>query len=116
MFTEAYSPADLLHGPIGAIHDSHPVIVLGPDEPSLPSVRDVLGPLRDRGAKVIAVSGDPGIQKEAAVVFPLESQPAPWLTPLVTVLPGQLLAAHLAKLRGVDIDRPGGLTKVTRTH
>ena len=39
-----------------------------------------------------------------------------WLSPLVAVAPGQVVAMELARLRGVDLDRPGGLSKVTTTR
>jgi glucosamine--fructose-6-phosphate aminotransferase (isomerizing) len=49
------------------------------------------------------------------VLLPPGARVAPWLTPLPTVVPAQLLAQRVAEARGIDVDRPGGLTKVTRT-
>jgi glutamine---fructose-6-phosphate transaminase (isomerizing) len=48
-------------------------------------------------------------------VLPSAAGTAPWLTPLTAVVPAQLLAQLVAEARGVDVDRPGGLSKVTRT-
>ena len=48
--------------------------------------------------------------------LPLPAGLPEWLSPLVAVLPGQRLAAHIAASRGIDVDRPGGLSKVTETH
>ena len=49
------------------------------------------------------------------VLLPPEARVAPWLTPLPAVVPAQLLAQRVAESRGIDVDRPGGLTKVTLT-
>ena len=113
---DAASPSDFLHGPIATVGHDHPVILVAPDEPSLESLREVAGPLHERGAELVVISADAGLLERATVALPLASQPPAWLTPLVAVLPGQHLAAHLAALRGVDLDQPAGLHKVTRTH
>ena len=49
------------------------------------------------------------------VLLPPQARVAAWLTPLPVVVPAQLLAQRVAEARGIDVDRPGGLTKVTRT-
>ena len=49
------------------------------------------------------------------MLLPSGARVAPWLTPLPAVVPAQLLAQRVADARGIDVDRPGGLTKVTRT-
>jgi glucosamine--fructose-6-phosphate aminotransferase (isomerizing) len=51
----------------------------------------------------------------ATVGLPTSAAVADWLTPLIAVVPGQLLARSVAELRGIDVDHPGGLSKVTRT-
>lgn len=117
-----YSPADLLHGPVAAVGPDVPVLLIAPEEPSRDSVLDLVPALRDRGAPVLLVAHPiPGRAAAALaaadVALPLPGGPvAPWLTPVVAVLPAQLLAARLAALRGVDVDRPGGLAKVTLTR
>ena len=58
-----------------------------------------------------AVSGLDAVR----VLLPPQARVAPWLTPLPVVVPAQLLAQRVAEARGIDVDRPGGLTKVTRT-
>jgi len=125
MLVAPYSPADLHHGPIAALGPGVPALLLAPEEPSRDSVLDLVPALRERGAPVLLVAHPvPGRSAdalaEADVAIPLPLPPggpvAPWLTPLVAVLPAQLLGARLAALRGVDVDRPGGLSKVTSTR
>jgi glucosamine--fructose-6-phosphate aminotransferase (isomerizing) len=117
-----YSPADLRHGPVAAVGPDVPVLLIAPEEPSRDSVFDLLPVLRGRGAPVLLVAHPTPGRAAAAlaaadVALPLPGDPvAPWLTPVVAVVPAQLLAARLAALRGVDVDRPGGLDKVTLTR
>ena len=56
LVVEAYSPADLMHGPIAAIQPGWPVVVVAPSGPARPSVEEIVPPLRARGARLIAVS------------------------------------------------------------
>ena len=50
------------------------------------------------------------------VPLPLLAEPAAWLTPVTSVVPGQRLAVAIARARGLDLDRPAGLTKITETR
>lgn len=117
-----FSPADLLHGPVAAVGPDVPAVLVAPREPATESVLAVAGELRRRGCPLLVIAhregaGDVLDDADAVLALPpLARAPvADWLTPLVAVLPAQRLAARLAVRRGVDVDRPGGLTKVTRT-
>ena len=113
-----YSPADLLHGPVGAVAPDVPAILIAPDEPATASVLDVAPGLAERGAPLVVVADAATALPDvacSAVVLPAAARVASWLTPLTTVVPGQLLGRRLAERRGVDVDAPGGLSKVTRT-
>jgi glucosamine--fructose-6-phosphate aminotransferase (isomerizing) len=116
LVVEAYSPADLMHGPIAAIRAGWPVIVVAPTGPARPSVEDLVLPLRDRGARIIAVSDVSAVLRRAQTRLPLVPRVPEWLSPLTAVIPGQLTALRLAQLRGLDIDHPAGLNKVTLTR
>jgi glucosamine--fructose-6-phosphate aminotransferase (isomerizing) len=116
LVVEAYSPADLMHGPIAAIRPGWPVIVVAPTGPARPSVEDLVLPLRDRGARIIAVSDVSAVLRRAQTRLPLVPRVPEWLSPLTAVIPGQLTALRLAQLRGLDIDQPAGLNKVTLTR
>jgi glucosamine--fructose-6-phosphate aminotransferase (isomerizing) len=116
LVVEAYSPADLLHGPIAAIQPGWPVIVVAPTGPARPSVEEVVVPLVERGARVIGVSDVTAVLRRAHTRLPLVPRVPEWLSPLTAVIPGQVTAMHLAQLRGLDIDSPPGLRKVTLTR
>jgi glucosamine--fructose-6-phosphate aminotransferase (isomerizing) len=113
---EAYSPADLMHGPIAAIQPGWPVIVVAPTGPARPSVEEVVLPLLERQARLLAVSDVDAVLRRAQTKLPLVARVPEWLSPLTAVIPGQVTAMRLAQLRGLDIDSPPGLRKVTLTR
>jgi|Tabmets5t2r1_1033131.scaffolds.fasta_scaffold06139_3 glucosamine--fructose-6-phosphate aminotransferase (isomerizing) len=111
-----FSGADLLHGPIGAIGQGFPVVLVAPTGASLPQLREVQAALRERGARILAIADDPEVLAGAAERLALPAGLPEWLSPLVAVAPGQVVAMELARLRGLDLDRPSGLSKVTTTR
>jgi glucosamine--fructose-6-phosphate aminotransferase (isomerizing) len=115
LVTEAFSPAGLMHGPIAAIGPGWPVVLVAPSGPALASVEDVIRPLRARGASLLVVSDVRTMLHRADTELPLVAAVPEWLSPLTAVIPGQYLALRLADLRGLSLDHPRGLRKVTRT-
>jgi glutamine---fructose-6-phosphate transaminase (isomerizing) len=113
---EPFSSADLLHGPIAALRPDRPVVLIAPSGPALASLRAAVPKLRERGAPIVAITDDAALLGEADTPFPLARTTPEWLSPLVTVVPGQVIALRLATLRGGDVDRPPGLTKITLTR
>ena len=107
---EAYSSADLMHGPVAAVTPDWPVVAVAPSGPARASMQDAIDALAARGARLYVIGDDPN------AALPLLPGVPEWLTPLTAVVPGQLLAKRIAELRGVDIDHPGGLSKITLTH
>jgi glucosamine--fructose-6-phosphate aminotransferase (isomerizing) len=116
LVVEAYSPADLMHGPIAAVQPGWPVVLVAPSGPARPSVEDVVLPLRERGARLLVVSDVAAVLRRAQTRLPLVPHVPEWLSPLTAVIPGQLTALRLARLRGLDVDAPAGLRKVTLTR
>jgi glucosamine--fructose-6-phosphate aminotransferase (isomerizing) len=116
LVVEAYSPADLMHGPIAAIREGWPVIVVAPSGPARPSVEGLVLPLRERGARIIAVSDVGAVLRRAQTKLPLVARVPEWLSPLTAVVPGQVTALRLAEQRGLDLDHPAGLAKITLTR
>ncbi|HSE07620.1 MAG TPA: SIS domain-containing protein [Nocardioidaceae bacterium] len=113
-----YSPADLLHGPIAAVSAEVPAVLVAPEEPARASVLEIVPELERRGAPIL-VAGSAGAAAafgSRGLTFPPEAQLADWLSPLTAIVPGQLLAWRLAESRGIEVDRPGELRKVTRTR
>jgi glucosamine--fructose-6-phosphate aminotransferase (isomerizing) len=113
---EAFSSADLLHGPIAALKSGRPAIVIAPSGRTLASLRAAVQKVRERGAELIAISDDPEFLTEADTAFPLVPDTPEWLSPLLTVIPGQVAAVALATLLGANVDSPAGLTKITLTR
>jgi glucosamine--fructose-6-phosphate aminotransferase (isomerizing) len=96
---EPYSPADFLHGPIAVVTEGFPVLAVAASGPALAGIREVLARVREREGEGWAIA-----------------EPTPeWLSPIVAVVPAQLLAVGAAEHLGLDVDRPFGLQKVTRT-
>ena len=116
LVVEAYSPADLMHGPIAAIRPGWPVVLVAPSGPARPSVEEIVLPLRERGARLLAVSDVTAVLRRANTKLPLVPGVPEWLSPLTAVIPGQVTALRLARLRGLDVDSPVGLHKVTLTR
>jgi glutamine---fructose-6-phosphate transaminase (isomerizing) len=109
---EPYSPADLLHGPIAAVTADQPLLAIAPAGPTEESMRELVAAARERGAQVAAIGhdrtlGDPFLE--------LVDVPE-WLGPVVAIVPAQLLAVGLAEQRGIDVDAPFGLSKITLTR
>lgn len=102
-----FSPADLRHGPVGAAGPGTPTLLIVPDEAASASVREVADELTGRGAPVLTIG--PGGDLDPPAV-------PGWLTPLVSVVSAQVLAWQLAVARGVDVDAPAGLNKITTTR
>jgi glutamine---fructose-6-phosphate transaminase (isomerizing) len=106
---EPYSPADFLHGPVAMLDPGFPLLAILPSAPAGAAIRDVLAAAHERAADITVIGHAPG-ERQLAV------EPVPeWLSPLCAVIPAQLLAVGAAERRGVDVDRPEGLQKVTRT-
>jgi glucosamine--fructose-6-phosphate aminotransferase (isomerizing) len=116
LVVEAYSPADLMHGPIAGIRPGWPVIVVAPTGPARASVERVVPNLRERGARLIAISDIDAVLRRADTRLPLVRRVPEWLSPMTAVIPAQLTALRLARLRGLDVDHPIGLRKITRTR
>jgi glucosamine--fructose-6-phosphate aminotransferase (isomerizing) len=105
---QAFSGADLLHGPLAMVGEAVPVIAVTTPGRGGTAMAPVVARLRDTGADVLEVGPAAGLPVATAGV-PEE------LTPVLEILPLQQLAWRLALLRGGDPDRPRGLAKVTRT-
>ncbi len=110
LHAEAYSAADFQHGPIAMAESRLSVVLVSP--PGSRPAREVeaLGrELERRGSPVLAI----GPHRRGALGVPRVPE---LLAPLVSILPGQLLAFHAARARGLDPDRPRGIRKVTETR
>jgi glucosamine--fructose-6-phosphate aminotransferase (isomerizing) len=113
---EPYSSADFMHGPVALIEEAFPTIVIAPSGVMLPELQAFIVSLKARGAEVIAISDDETTLAQARTPFPLPVSAPEWVSPLISIAPGQLFAMALAHVRDLDVDRPRGLHKVTETR
>jgi glucosamine--fructose-6-phosphate aminotransferase (isomerizing) len=109
---EAYPAGEMKHGPIALIDERLPVVVLATQGPLYEKTLSNIQEVRARGGKVIAVAteGDEEIRKLAQDVVYVP-QVHPLLSPMVSVVPLQLLAYEVAVLLGRDVDQPRNLAK-----
>ena len=110
--TEPFSPADLLHGPIAAVGRDQPLLAIAPAGPTDGSMRELVAAARRRGAPVAAIGHDRALGDPFLRLVDVPE----WLGPVVAIVPAQLLAVGLAEQRGVDVDAPFGLRKITLTR
>jgi glucosamine--fructose-6-phosphate aminotransferase (isomerizing) len=113
---EPYSSADFLHGPMALVEEEFPVIVIAPTGALLGKMGEFVHRLGEHRAETILISDDKALLAQARIPLSLPRTTPEWLSPLVTILPGQLLALHLAHERGYDVDAPRSIRKVTETH
>ncbi|MFZ5880339.1 MAG: glutamine--fructose-6-phosphate transaminase (isomerizing) [Chloroflexota bacterium] len=109
---EGYPAGEMKHGPIALIDENMPVLCLAPKDPWHEKMISQIQQAKARGGMVIAVAteGDELIASMADHVLWVPE--APWmLSPIITVIPLQLLAYHIAALRGLDVDQPRNLAK-----
>ena len=116
VMAEPYSSADFLHGPVAVVEDAFPTIIIAPSGVMLPEMSGFIQNLKDRGAETIVISDDASTLEMARTPFALPLSVPEWLSPLTSILPGQLFAMHLANVRDYDVDHPRGLRKVTETR
>jgi glucosamine--fructose-6-phosphate aminotransferase (isomerizing) len=111
-----YSGADFLHGPIAVVEPGFPCFLYAPPGRAHPSMLDLAGKINARGGEMVVVSSDEQILGMSVKPIRVPVETDELLSPLIYILPGQLFAYHLARVRGEDPDRPRGLTKVTSTR
>ncbi len=109
---EGYPAGEMKHGPIALIDREMPVVVIAPRDPWYEKMISQIEQAKARGGKVIAVATDGDELVPPLVDDVLWVPNTPWLlSPVVTVIPLQLLAYHIAAKRGLDIDQPRNLAK-----
>jgi glutamine---fructose-6-phosphate transaminase (isomerizing) len=109
---EAFAAGEIKHGPIALVEEGTPVIVLAPRHALQPKLVNNVQEVRARGARtiVIATDGDDSITPYADTVIRIPDTKS-LLTPLLTIVPMQVLSAEIARARGLDVDQPRNLAK-----
>ena len=111
---QAFSAADLMHGPLAVIDRLVPVLAVVADGFGGRAVHPVLERLREVGADVFTVGTADAVRKSTGGLVLPEGVPEE-VSPILEILPFQQLALHLAVARGENPDAPRGLRKVTET-
>jgi glucosamine--fructose-6-phosphate aminotransferase (isomerizing) len=109
---EGYPAAEMKHGPIALIDENMPVVFICPRDSAYEKVASNMSEVRARSGRIIAIAteGDDEIAARADHVIHVPHT-LPMLQPLLSVVPLQLLAYHVAVLRGCDVDQPRNLAK-----
>ncbi len=114
LHAEAFPAGEMKHGPIALIEPGALVVAVAPDDHVFPKLVSNVQEVRARGAAVLAVATEgsrAALEPHADVVLTVPDAPLELATPVLTVLPLQLYAYHVAVLRGADVDQPRNLAK-----
>jgi glutamine---fructose-6-phosphate transaminase (isomerizing) len=107
--TDAYAAGEMKHGPIALLDERTPVVCVATDSPVLDKVASNIAEVRARGAHVIAVVTDgTSVDAEETIAIPRTDC---LLQPILAIVPLQLLAYHIARARGLNVDQPRNLAK-----
>ena len=110
---EPLTATDLAHGPVAALDPLFPVWAVATDDETLDVVLEAAARIREAGAALIASGPAANAIPDAHYRLPVPKPPMPLLAPLLSVVAGQLFAGAVARAKGLDPDRPRGLSKVT---
>ncbi len=109
---EGFPAGEIKHGPIALVEDGTPVVVIAPRHALQAKLVNNVQEVRARGARtiVIATDGDESVTPYADHVIRIPDTKS-LLTPLLTIIPMQVLSAEIARARGLDVDQPRNLAK-----
>ncbi|MGB5721852.1 MAG: glutamine--fructose-6-phosphate transaminase (isomerizing) [Woeseiaceae bacterium] len=109
---EAYAAGELKHGPLALIDDEMPVVVVAPNNELLDKLKSNMQVVRARGGQLIVFAdAETGIESEEGMKVIKMPHADRLIAPIVYTIPLQLLAYHVAVLRGTDVDQPRNLAK-----
>jgi glucosamine--fructose-6-phosphate aminotransferase (isomerizing) len=109
---EAYAAGELKHGPLALIDDEMPVVVVAPNNELLDKLKSNMQVVRARGGQLYVFADDAtGIESEEGMKVISMPHADRLIAPIVYTIPLQLLAYHVAVLRGTDVDQPRNLAK-----
>ncbi|MEJ2060053.1 MAG: glutamine--fructose-6-phosphate transaminase (isomerizing) [Gammaproteobacteria bacterium] len=108
---EAYPAGELKHGPLALVDEEMPVIAVAPNDSLLEKLLSNLQEVRARGGKLFVFTSGKPLRAEADVQTLELGDVGEWTAPIVFSVPLQLLAYHVAVLKGTDVDQPRNLAK-----
>jgi glucosamine--fructose-6-phosphate aminotransferase (isomerizing) len=110
--TDAYAAGEMKHGPIALLDESTPVVCIATDSPILDKMVSNVQEVRARGAHVVAIASEGNIEIGEHAEEVIRVPAMDWmLQPLLAVIPLQVLAYKIARLRGLNVDQPRNLAK-----
>jgi glucosamine--fructose-6-phosphate aminotransferase (isomerizing) len=108
---EGYPAGEMKHGPIALVEEGMPVVFLAPMDHLYEKVLSNIEEVKARGGRVITITDSPAAFKDKADDVIIVPSTHPAFVPFVSVVPLQLLAYHVAVMRGCDVDQPRNLAK-----
>ncbi len=110
---EGYAAGEMKHGPIALIDENVPVVVVAPTDNLIDKTVSNVQEVMARGGRVVLLSDIVGVSRLGAAVEATVTLPSvdPFVTPLLYAIPVQLLAYHIAVIKGTDVDQPRNLAK-----
>lgn len=110
---EGYAAGEMKHGPIALIDENMPIIVIAPSDELFDKTASNMQEVIARGGRVIFLSDEAGIEKLGTMAAATIELPRvdPFVAPILYTIPVQLLAYHVAVVKGTDVDQPRNLAK-----
>jgi glucosamine--fructose-6-phosphate aminotransferase (isomerizing) len=117
VLAEPYSSADFQHGPVALVERGYPVLAIAPGGGVYPSMLELLRRLsQEQMADLMVISDQQSALELARSPLPLPTGIPEWLSPIVSIVPGQLFAYFLTLEKGFDTEAPRSIHKVTETR
>lgn len=113
---DAYSAADFHHGPKAMLEKDFPVIAIAPQDKTLADMQTLINEVMEQEVRLGIISNVDEILAKGQHNLQIAAEIPAWLSPIVAIIPAQLLALELAIAKGLDVDNPRGLKKVTLTY
>lgn len=109
---EGYPAAEMKHGPIALIDENMPVVFIAPKDSTYDKILSNIQEVKARGGRIIAIANDDDDEIDNVVDYSIKiPQTIRMLMPILTVIPLQLLAYHIAVKKGLNVDQPRNLAK-----
>ena len=110
---EGYAAGELKHGPIALVNEEMPVVVVAPSDPLMEKTLSNMHEVAARGGKIILITDSEGLREAGEGVGDIIEMPRvhPFVAPIVSAVPVQILAYHTAVFMGTDVDQPRNLAK-----
>ena len=114
--TVPYSSADFLHGPVASVHEGYPALVIAHHGKVFQDIKLVLDRVNSLGADTLLISDDKELCSHKGFSIQTPGGIPEWISPVINVIPGQVLGWQIAEFKGMDPDHPRGLKKITKTQ